>query len=225
MDRDERPAGDDERVPAGAAFVTLLGILKSGAAYVPLDSTLPDERLQYMVKESGAEILRLWVAMSDYREEIRVGKEILARRVGQNELNAIQVVRAIGDAARAKGHGLDVGRVRLFAARGHGDHGEARRGATAVAVGLQVVDEERQGVVHQLHALGAAAERHRQFVAGIAQGLGMALMEAYVPGRTENLLAAAPVRGHRGRIAFPVRGVCPRTGPPPGNAGASGLAL
>jgi isoleucyl-tRNA synthetase len=34
-----------------------------------------------VLKSSGAEILRLWLAMSDYREEIRAGKEILARVV------------------------------------------------------------------------------------------------------------------------------------------------
>jgi isoleucyl-tRNA synthetase len=34
---------------------------------------------QDVIKESGAEILRLWVAMSDFREELRVGKQILAR--------------------------------------------------------------------------------------------------------------------------------------------------
>jgi amino acid adenylation domain-containing protein len=36
--------------------VALLGTLKSGAAYTPLDPTLPDERLHFMVKESGAVI-------------------------------------------------------------------------------------------------------------------------------------------------------------------------
>jgi isoleucyl-tRNA synthetase len=36
---------------------------------------------QDIIKDSGADILRLWVAMSDYREEIRVSKEILARVV------------------------------------------------------------------------------------------------------------------------------------------------
>jgi len=34
-----------------------------------------------VIKQSGADILRLWIAMSDYREEIRVSKEILARVV------------------------------------------------------------------------------------------------------------------------------------------------
>ena len=36
---------------------------------------------QDVIKESGAEIIRLWVAMSDFREELRVSKEILARVV------------------------------------------------------------------------------------------------------------------------------------------------
>jgi isoleucyl-tRNA synthetase len=34
---------------------------------------------QDIIKESGAEIIRLWVTMVDYREEVRVGKQILAR--------------------------------------------------------------------------------------------------------------------------------------------------
>ena len=34
---------------------------------------------QTIIKQSGAEILRLWVSMVDYREEIRIGKEILDR--------------------------------------------------------------------------------------------------------------------------------------------------
>jgi isoleucyl-tRNA synthetase len=36
---------------------------------------------QDVIKESGADVLRLWVAQSDFREELRVGREILARVV------------------------------------------------------------------------------------------------------------------------------------------------
>ena len=36
---------------------------------------------QDIIKESGAEVLRLWVAMVDYRDEMRVSREILARVV------------------------------------------------------------------------------------------------------------------------------------------------
>jgi isoleucyl-tRNA synthetase len=43
-----------------------------------LGNDIPPEQL---VEQSGAEILRLWVAMTDYREEIRIGKEILSRVV------------------------------------------------------------------------------------------------------------------------------------------------
>jgi isoleucyl-tRNA synthetase len=36
---------------------------------------------QDIIKDSGAEIIRLWVAMVDFREEVRVGRQILARVV------------------------------------------------------------------------------------------------------------------------------------------------
>ena len=36
---------------------------------------------QAIINQSGAEILRLWVAMVDYREEVRIGDQILARVV------------------------------------------------------------------------------------------------------------------------------------------------
>ena len=36
---------------------------------------------QQVIEQSGAEVLRLWVSMVDYREEVRLGKQILARTV------------------------------------------------------------------------------------------------------------------------------------------------
>ena len=38
-------------------FSAMLGVLKSGRSYVPLDSDLPSERLSYMLNDSGASIL------------------------------------------------------------------------------------------------------------------------------------------------------------------------
>ncbi len=37
--------------------VGILGVLKAGGAYVPLDSEYPAERLEYMIKNAGAEVL------------------------------------------------------------------------------------------------------------------------------------------------------------------------
>src|SRR5271165_1846539 len=38
-------------------MVALLGILKAGGAYVPLDPSFPQERLSYMVENSGMRVL------------------------------------------------------------------------------------------------------------------------------------------------------------------------
>ena len=38
-------------------MIALLGILKSGAAYVPLDPTYPESRLRYILEDAGIEVL------------------------------------------------------------------------------------------------------------------------------------------------------------------------
>jgi amino acid adenylation domain-containing protein/non-ribosomal peptide synthase protein (TIGR01720 family) len=38
-------------------LVALLAVLKSGAAYVPIDASYPKERIDYMIKDSGAKII------------------------------------------------------------------------------------------------------------------------------------------------------------------------
>ncbi|KEA62514.1 Non-ribosomal peptide synthetase [Marinobacterium lacunae] len=53
--RDDRIAVCLER--GAGLFITLLGILKAGAAYVPLDPDYPPSRLRFMLKDSGAKRL------------------------------------------------------------------------------------------------------------------------------------------------------------------------
>jgi amino acid adenylation domain-containing protein len=50
-------------------IVAALGVMRAGAAYVPLDSAWPDARLRYAVKDSGAKVL---VARSALLERLQV---------------------------------------------------------------------------------------------------------------------------------------------------------
>jgi len=81
-DRADRVAGQLRRHAAGPdvlvaicversleMMIGLLGILKAGAAYVPLDPTYPMERLAFMLKDSGAPVL---VTQSHLREKLPV---------------------------------------------------------------------------------------------------------------------------------------------------------
>lgn len=43
--------------PTLQQIVTVFGVLKTGAAYLPMDPSFPDERLQYILQDSGAEFL------------------------------------------------------------------------------------------------------------------------------------------------------------------------
>ena len=52
VERAQRVAVCLERSPE--MIVGLLGILKAGGAYVPLDPTYPDDRLEFIVRDSGA---------------------------------------------------------------------------------------------------------------------------------------------------------------------------
>ncbi|MCP5064554.1 MAG: AMP-binding protein, partial [Ignavibacteriae bacterium] len=54
----------DRNLPIGISLdksvnllITVLGVLKSGFAYLPLDPTYPEERLNYMIEDSGIELL------------------------------------------------------------------------------------------------------------------------------------------------------------------------
>src|SRR5271168_3260384 len=51
-------------------IVAALGIMRAGAAYVPLDSAWPDERLRYAVNDSSAAAL---VARSEVLDRLQVG--------------------------------------------------------------------------------------------------------------------------------------------------------
>ncbi|NOQ24125.1 MAG: amino acid adenylation domain-containing protein, partial [Bacteroidales bacterium] len=52
-----------------AVYIGILGILKTGKAYLPIDSTLPDSRIQFMIKECRIKILLTNNLRNQYHDE------------------------------------------------------------------------------------------------------------------------------------------------------------
>ena len=69
----------------GAEVVGMVGVMRAGAAYVPLEPTLPAERLQYLVAQCGC---RSIVAQGKWEE--LVWEEVVAS-LGQNALEMVVV--------------------------------------------------------------------------------------------------------------------------------------
>ena len=99
----------------GAAMVAgLLAILKAGAAYVPVDPALPDERMQYMLQDSGA-CLVLASGLAPGR------LAVLAASVPKVlELEALEVPEAV-EAVEATEPGPQAGTERAPRVEVHGD--------------------------------------------------------------------------------------------------------
>src|SRR5438445_7644032 len=57
-------------------LVGLLGIMKAGGAYVPLDPSFPEDRLAYMLEDSG---IRVLVTHRRLEERLRIRPELIIR--------------------------------------------------------------------------------------------------------------------------------------------------
>ncbi len=55
-------------------IISLLGVLKAGAAYIPIDPNFPDERINYMLSKSEVDVL---ICPDKYRKNIVFGGEIV----------------------------------------------------------------------------------------------------------------------------------------------------
>ncbi|MEB1308991.1 amino acid adenylation domain-containing protein [Xanthomonas campestris pv. campestris] len=101
-----RGIGRDDRVGVCMArsvdlVAALLGVIKAGAAYLPLDPTLPDERLDYMVRDAQAR----WVIADDVQvarpacadANVLAASALLDRSAG--EAGDLDVAPAAGDLA------------------------------------------------------------------------------------------------------------------------------
>ncbi|WP_031079848.1 non-ribosomal peptide synthetase, partial [Streptomyces sp. NRRL S-118] len=100
--------------------VGLLGILKSGAAYVPLDPAYPADRLAYMLDDSGAEILVTHRDLSsglplgdvrvvdlDAEDETIAGLPVTPPRTGVSATDLAYVIYTSGSTGRPKGVAIE----------------------------------------------------------------------------------------------------------------------
>ena len=72
-------------------IVGILGILKAGGAYLPLDNSYPEERINYMIKDSGCKIILIktdsYINVDFDGEYIFIDKEILHNKTASNIKN------------------------------------------------------------------------------------------------------------------------------------------
>ena len=104
---------------------------------------------QDIIKQSGTEVLRLWAAMVDYREDVRLGKEILARVV-----EAYRKIRNTLRILAANLYDFDPATDALAAERLHevDRYALARYGEAALAI-LQSYDRyDFQAISHTLNS-------------------------------------------------------------------------
>ncbi|MGE5343107.1 MAG: amino acid adenylation domain-containing protein [Candidatus Omnitrophota bacterium] len=83
--------------------IALLGILKTGAAYLPLNPKNPEERTQYMLKDSGASIL---ITNEDIEELKEIGPRDMKKPAAGYRLSAANLAYIIytsGSTGRPKG--------------------------------------------------------------------------------------------------------------------------
>ena len=98
--------------PSAHMIVALLGILKAGAAYLPLDPSLPRERLAFMLEDAAVSVLLTEEKLSTRLPAHRADVIYLDRELEENEANPVStgspenlayVIYTSGSTGRPKG--------------------------------------------------------------------------------------------------------------------------
>lgn len=76
-------------------LTSILGVLKAGAAYIPIDKNFPIDRIEYMLQDSGSKIL----VTDDDKYEFTLDTVNLSKIYEGNNVNNLNVDRNYGDLA------------------------------------------------------------------------------------------------------------------------------
>ncbi|MCF0174974.1 MAG: non-ribosomal peptide synthetase, partial [Bacteroidales bacterium] len=108
--------------------IAALGVLKSGAAYQPLDFTYPQDRLQFMLQDAGAKMLigddELVGLLADFKGEVLLTKDIptlpeAACKVDIAPEDALCILYTSGSTGTPKGAIIEHKNIRAFVAWYH----------------------------------------------------------------------------------------------------------
>ena len=92
--------------PSVDALVALMGILKAGGGYVPLDPSFPEHRLQLILEDAQASIVVTQAHLRHHLQRYRGQREVLSRRPPLDDARVRQW-RDL-DAARWSARPLDI---------------------------------------------------------------------------------------------------------------------
>nr|WP_233426242.1 non-ribosomal peptide synthetase [Paenibacillus massiliensis] len=94
-----RAAGVEADQPVGILLersaeiaVSILGILKAGGAYVPMDRMYPQERIQYMLEDSGARVV---ITSSSVHSEVRLPATVQAIVIDDEDVRALMAEQEV----------------------------------------------------------------------------------------------------------------------------------
>lgn len=80
-------------------IISILGVLKSGSAYVPLDPSLPDKRIAYMIEDSGID--KIIDNLDEILNHHNIDQELLEVSVTPNDL--AYIIYTSGSTGKPKG--------------------------------------------------------------------------------------------------------------------------
>jgi len=96
------------QLPSERVVVALLGVMKAGATYVPLDPAYPPDRQAFIVDDAGAVSVEGVPSRGRVKLQVKVGPGDLGRVIGRRGRTAQSIRTVVRAAATRDGVEVDV---------------------------------------------------------------------------------------------------------------------